>query len=50
MQTIAPASFVEFKRWGMAKDAPSRPVARRRRDLRQAGIVQSLLDEGLLIA
>ncbi|VTU38900.1 GSU2403 family nucleotidyltransferase fold protein [Variovorax sp. PBL-E5] len=49
MQTIAPASFVEFKRW-MAKGALHRPQAKRRRDLRQASIVQSLLDEGLLLA
>ena len=48
MRTIGPAAFVEFKRW-MAKKAPRRPELKRRRDLRQAGIVQKLLDEGLLI-
>ena len=49
MRTIAPASFVEFKRW-MAKGAVNRPEPKRRRDARQADIVQTLLDEGLLIA
>jgi hypothetical protein len=49
MRTIAPASFVEFKRW-MAKKAQHRSEAKRRRDLRQAEIVQKLLDGGLLIA
>lgn len=48
MRTIAPAAFVEFRRW-MASKAPQRPEAKRRRDLRQAEIVQKLLDEGLLI-
>jgi len=48
MRTIAPQSFVEFKRW-MAKKAPRRPEAKRRRDLLQAGIVQKLMDEGLLL-
>ncbi len=48
MRTIAPETFVEFKRW-MAKKAPQRPEAERRRDLLQAGIVQKLLDEGLLL-
>ena len=47
MRTIAPASFVEFKRW-MARQAPRRPEMKKRRDLRQAEIVQKLLDEGLL--
>jgi len=47
MRTIAPASFVEFKRW-MAEKAPHRPEPKRRRDVRQADIVQSLLDERLL--
>ncbi len=47
MHTIAPEAFVEFKRW-MAKKAPQRPELKRRRDLRQAEIVQRLLDEGLL--
>lgn len=48
MRTIAPESFVEFKRW-MATKVPRRPQAKRRRDLRQADIVQKLLDEGLLL-
>lgn len=47
MRTVAPAVFVEFKRW-MAESAPERPQLKRRRDLRQAEIVQALLDEGLL--
>jgi len=49
MRTIAPESFVEFKRW-LAVEAPERPQAKRRRDLRQAEIVQSLLDAGLLLS
>lgn len=48
MRTIAPRTFVEFKRW-MAESAPHRPPLNRRRDLRQADIVQVLLDEGLLV-
>ncbi len=48
MRTIAPESFIEFKRW-MAEKVPRRAQAKRRRDLRQADIVQKLLDEGLLI-
>ena len=48
MRTVAPATFVEFKRW-LAVSAPGRPPVKRRRDLRQASIVQSLLDEGLLV-
>jgi hypothetical protein len=48
MRTIAPATFVEFKRW-MAKKAPHRPEVKRRRDVRQADIVQTLMDEGLLL-
>ena len=47
MRTVAPQSFVAFKRW-LATQAPDRPQAKRRRDLRQAEIVQWLLDEGLL--
>lgn len=47
MRTISPRTFVEFKRW-MAESAPQRPQLKRRRDLRQADIVQALLDEGLL--
>ncbi|MEO6623459.1 MAG: GSU2403 family nucleotidyltransferase fold protein, partial [Burkholderiaceae bacterium] len=49
MSTIDPATFVEFKRW-MAKEAANRPEPKRRRDLRQAEIVQTLLDKGLLIS
>lgn len=48
MRTIAPESFVEFKRW-MAAKVPQRLESKRRRDLRQADIVQTLLDEGLLV-
>lgn len=47
LRTIAPAVFVEFKRW-MGTEAPDRPEPRRRRDLRQADIVQQLIDAGLL--
>jgi hypothetical protein len=47
MRTIAPAAFVEFKHW-LGEQAPARPPAKRRRDLRQAQIVQTMLDEGLL--
>ena len=47
MKTVAPSSFVAFKQW-LAASAPQREPAKRRRDLRQAGIVQQLLDEGLL--
>jgi hypothetical protein len=49
MRTIAPAAFVEFKRW-MAKDAPQREAAKRRRDRLQADTVQELLDQKLLVA
>ena len=49
MTTVAPQSFVEFKRW-MGKKAPRRLEAKRRRDLRQADIVESLVQEGLLVA
>ena len=49
MRTIAPEAFVEFKRW-MAEKAPQRPEPKRRRDRRQADIVQKLLDEGLLVS
>jgi hypothetical protein len=49
MRTVAPESFIEFKRW-MAHSVPTRPAPKRRRDLRQADIVQKLLDEGLLMA
>ncbi len=47
MRTIAPQTFIEFKRWMVAK-VPQRPQAKRRRDQRQADIVQTLLDQGLL--
>jgi hypothetical protein len=47
MHTIAPETFVEFTRWA-AEPAPNRPEINRRRDRRQADIVQSLLDEALL--
>ncbi len=49
MRTVAPAVFVDFKRW-MAAHAAQRPQAKRRRDLRQADIVQALLDSGALMA
>lgn len=48
MRTISPDTFVEFKRW-MAEQVPNRPEIKRRRDRRQADIVQSLLEEGLLL-
>lgn len=49
MRTIAPETFVQFKRW-MAQKAPHRPEPKRRRDRRQADIVQVLLDDGLLVS
>ncbi len=49
MRTVSPLVFVEFKRW-MAQHARTREEAKKRRDLRQASIVQALLDEGLLLA
>lgn len=49
MRTIAPESFIEFKRW-MAAKVPRRAAAKRRRDLHQADLVQALLDEGLLMS
>lgn len=48
MRTIAPAVFVEFKNW-MAKKSLDRPALKRRRDAHQAAIVQTLMDENLLI-
>jgi len=48
MRTIAPDAFVEFKRW-MADKAQYREAVKRRRDVLQAEIVQSLMDEGLLL-
>ena len=47
MRTINPAVFVSFKRW-MAENAHDRPEQKRRRDVRQADIVEELLREGLL--
>lgn len=49
MKTVAPGTFVSFKRW-MADSAGDRPPIKRGRDLRQAEIVQALLDDGLLVA
>lgn len=48
MRTIDPVVFVKFKKW-MADKAPHRPEAKRQRDLHQAEIVQTLLDEKLLV-
>jgi hypothetical protein len=48
MRTVAPATFIEFKRW-MAANAVHREEPKRRRDVRQADIVQALLDNGLLM-
>ena len=48
MRTISPTTFVDFKRW-MADKAPLREPIKRHRDRRQADIVQSLLDQGLLL-
>lgn len=42
MRTVAPETFVEFKRW-MAEKAARREEPKRRRDLRQAAIVQALM-------
>lgn len=47
MRTISPKTFVEFKNW-LAEKAETRDPVKRRRDARQAGIVQKLLDEKLL--
>lgn len=49
MRTVAPATFVAFKRW-LATQAPQRDPAKRRRDLLQADVVQQLLDERLLLS
>ncbi len=49
MRTVAPQTFIEFKLW-MAEHALDRPEMKRRRDLRQADIVQELLDTRLLVA
>lgn len=48
MRTVAPATFVDFKRW-MAAEAPNRPEAKRRRDRLQADVVQGLLEHKLLV-
>ena len=48
MRTIDPTVFARFKRW-MADNAKHRPDAKRRRDVRQAEIVEALLNEGLLL-
>jgi hypothetical protein len=47
MRTNDPAVFVSFKRW-IAANAQSRPEPKRRRDVRQAEIVEGLLREGLV--
>lgn len=47
MRTVPPEVFVDIKRW-LSRQG-SRPVGKRRRDRRQAGIVQQLLDEQLLV-
>ena len=47
MRTIDPAVFVSFKRW-MAENAQNRPEQKRRRDVRQAEIVEGLLREELV--
>ena len=48
MRTIDPAVFVNFKRW-MAANAQNRPAPKRRRDARQADVVEGLLREGLVL-
>jgi hypothetical protein len=45
----APQTFVEFKLW-MAEHAVDHPEMKRRRDRRQAAIVQELLDTRFVIA
>jgi hypothetical protein len=47
MRTIAPQTFVDFKRW-LSEKAEGRNPVKRRRDQRQADIVQNLLNQGLL--
>jgi hypothetical protein len=49
MRTVLPSVFIAFKQC-MATHATHREEAKRRRDLRQASIVQSLMDNGLLLA
>ncbi|WOO31808.1 GSU2403 family nucleotidyltransferase fold protein [Diaphorobacter limosus] len=46
---MEPSSFVAFKHW-LAAQAPHRTAPKRRRDQRQAEIVQALLDEKMLFA
>ena len=48
IRTIDPTVFARFKRW-MADNAKYRPDAKRRRDVRQAEILEALLEEGLLL-
>lgn len=48
MRTIDPQVFVEFKQW-MGTEAQDRPPSKRRRDLLQAALVQSLISDGLLL-
>lgn len=48
MRTIEPRVFVEFKNW-LATKAKNRPAVKRRRDQLQALIVQSLLEDGILL-
>ena len=48
MRTVAPQSFVDFKRW-LGKKALNRAAAKRRRDLNQANTVEFLIAEGLLM-
>jgi hypothetical protein len=48
MRTVSPETFVVFKRW-MVGHALNREPTKRRRDSLQADIVQSLLDDGLLL-
>jgi hypothetical protein len=47
LKTVSPQTFVEFKRW-LADKADNRDPIKRRRDQRQADIVQKLLDARLL--
>jgi len=47
MRTIAPRSFVEFKRWLAVR--PDRAPLKKRRDAHQADIVESLLQDHLLM-
>lgn len=49
MTTVSPSAFVEFKHW-MSNAVSDREPGKRRRDAAQAMIVQSLIDEGLLLA